>query len=160
MPCGRSARSRARSLLRADHVAGAAFIALGIGVFAISGDLPFGRLSAPGAGMMPKLMTGLMMLFAGLVVLGAASSPPFASLDWSDRNHALLVVVITAGATFAYPRLGFLVTMSLLLFALLVVVERRKILIAAAYSAALTLFAYWLFGKALKSPLERGVLWF
>jgi len=40
------------------------------------------------------------------------------------------------------------------------VVERRNVLIAAAYSLGLTLFAYWLFGKALKSPLERGLLWF
>ena len=41
--------------LRSDHVAGAAFVVFGIVVFALSGDLPFGRLSAPGAGMMPKL---------------------------------------------------------------------------------------------------------
>ena len=50
--------------------------------------------------------------------------------------------------------------MALLVFALLVVVERRNSLIAAAYSIALTLFAYWLFGMALKAPLERGLLWF
>jgi hypothetical protein len=110
--------------------------------------------------MMPKLMTGLMMLFAGLVIIAAKGSPPLAAIDWGDRGHAALVVVITALAVYAYPRLGFLVTMSLLVFALLVVVERRKLLHAAAYSVGLTLFAYWLFGKALKSPLERGVLWF
>ena len=50
--------------------------------------------------------------------------------------------------------------MTLLVFALLVLIERRNVLLAAAYSVALTLFAYWLFGKALKSPLERGLLWF
>jgi hypothetical protein len=50
--------------------------------------------------------------------------------------------------------------MTLLVFALLVVVERRNVWHAAAYSIGLTLFAYWLFGKALKSPLERGLLWF
>jgi hypothetical protein len=60
----------------------------------------------------------------------------------------------------AYRPLGFLITMALLVFALLVVVERRNVLIAAGYSIGLTLFAYWLFGKALKSPLERGLLWF
>jgi hypothetical protein len=31
---------------------------------------------------------------------------------------------------------------------------------AAAYSIGLSVFAYWLFGIALKSPLERGLLWF
>jgi hypothetical protein len=145
----------------ADHVAGAAFIALGIVVFAISGELPFGSLSAPGAGMLPKLAAGLMMLFAGLVILAAKrDGAPFSSIDWSDRGHAALVVAITAAAAIAYRHLGFLITMSLLVFALLVIVERRKALIAAAYAVGLTLFAYWLFGKALKSPLERGLLWF
>jgi hypothetical protein len=147
-------------MLRADHVAGAAFIALGAVVFAISGDLPFGRLSAPGAGMMPKLAAGLMMLFAALVIAGGPPGQNFSDIDWSDRGHAALVVAITAAAVAAYRPLGFLLTMALLLFALLVLVERRNALIAAGYSVGLTLFAYWLFGKALKSPLERGLLWF
>jgi len=146
--------------LRSDHVAGAAFIVFGVVVFAISGDLPFGRLSAPGAGMMPKLMTGLMMLFAAILVVAAASSRPFAAIDWSDRFHALLVVVIAAAAIALYQTLGFLVTMTLLVFTLLVVVERRRLLPAALYSVGLTVFAYWLFGIALKAPLERGILWF
>jgi hypothetical protein len=129
-------------------------------VFALSGDLPFGSLSAPGAGMLPKLAAGLMIVFAALLLVSARESAPLASIDWSDRGHAALVVVITLLAVLAYRPLGFLITMALLVFALLVVVERRKLLIAAAYSIGLTLFAYWLFGKALKSPLERGLLWF
>lgn len=135
-------------------------MALGVGVFAASGDLPFGSLSAPGAGMMPKLVTGLMMLFAGLIVAGAAQSQEFARIDWSDRGHAALVVAISAAAIAAYRPLGFLIAMALLVFALLVIVERRDALVAAGYSIALTLSAYWLFGKALKSPLEHGLLWF
>lgn len=129
-------------------------------VFAASGDLPFGDLTAPGAGMMPKLAAGLMMLFAALVIAGAAGSAELARIDWRDRGHAALVVAITAGAAAAYQPLGFLITMAALVFALLVLVERRNALVAAAYSIGLTLFAYWLFGKALKSPLERGLLWF
>lgn len=129
-------------------------------MLAISGDLPFGSFSAPSAGMMPKLLTGLMILFASILFVGAAQSREFAAIDWSDRGHAVQVVLITAGAVAAYRPLGFLIAMALLIFALLVVVERRNALIAAAYSIGLTLFAYWLFGKALKSPLERGILWF
>jgi putative tricarboxylic transport membrane protein len=146
--------------LRSDHVAGAAFVAFGIIVFALSGDLPFGRLSAPGAGMLPKLLIILMIAFGIALMAGATVSPPFAAIDWSDRGHALLVVIITAVAIALYQRLGFLVTMSLLVFALLAVVERRNLLLAAVYSIGLTLFAYWLFGKALKAPLEQGILGF
>jgi hypothetical protein len=146
--------------LRADHVAGAAFFLLGIVVFAISGDLPFGRISAPGAGMMPKLVAGLMMIFALAIMFGGADSRPFAAIDWSDRWHALLLVAIIAVAVSLYQSLGFLITMALLVFTLLVVVERRHVLAAGAYAIGLTLSSYWLFGKALKAPLERGLLWF
>lgn len=129
-------------------------------MFAISGDLPFGSLSAPGAGMLPKLVVGLMMLFAALILTGAARSEKIATIDWSDRGHAAQIVLITAGAAALYRPLGFVIAMTLLVFTLLVVIERRRVLIAAGYSLGVTLFAYWLFGKALKAPLERGILWF
>jgi len=146
--------------LRSDHIAGAAFIIFGVIVFALSGDLPFGRLSAPGAGMMPKLLVGLMIAFGIALMLGSAASKPFAEIEWSDRNHALMLVAITGVAAVLYQRLGFILTMVLLVFTLLVVVERRHVLHAAAYSVGLTIAAYWLFGKALKAPLEQGILGF
>jgi len=129
-------------------------------IIASSGDLPFGSLSAPGAGMMPKVMAALMILFAVLMIAGARESAPLAEVDWGDRNHAALVLIITGAAVAAYRPLGFLITMVLLVFCLLVIVERRNVIAAAVYSAALTLFAYWLFDKLLRSPLEPGLLWF
>ena len=59
-----------------------------------------------------------------------------------------------------YQTLGFILTMTLLVFTLLIVVERKPLLNAAAYSIGLTMLAWWLFGKALKSPLEQGILGF
>ena len=147
-------------IIRSDHVAGGAFIALGILVFAIGTDLPYGTVSSPGAGMMPKLMAGLMMAFAAAIMLQASRGSTFSEIDWSDLRHAFLLVLITGTAVVLYRPLGFLITMAALVFALLIVVERRGLLPAAIYSASLTLFAYWLFGKALKAPLERGLLWF
>jgi hypothetical protein len=151
---------QAAMTLRADHVAGAFFILLGVAVFIIGDDLPFGRLSAPGAGMMPKLVAGLMMLFAVIIIAGAGSGRPLAAIGWDEVGHAVQVVLITAAAVALYTRLGFLITMTLLIFVLLVVIERRHVVPAALYSIGLTLFAYWLFGKALRAPLERGLLWF
>ena len=58
-----------------------------------------------------------------MVAFGGASSPPLRTIDWSDGWHALQVVAITACAIAAYQPLGFIVTMSLLVFALLV--DRR-----------------------------------
>jgi hypothetical protein len=146
--------------LRSDHIAGAAFVLFGIAVLALSTDLPFGSLSAPGAGMMPKLLLGLMIVFGIALVFGAARSQPFADIDWGDGKHALMVVIISAIAISLYQTLGFVVTMTLLVFTLLMAVERKNILRAAAYSIGLTMIAWWVFGTALKSPLETGILGF
>ena len=146
--------------LRSDHVAGAAFVIFGAIVFAISGDLPFGTVSAPGAGMMPKLLLGLMVAFGLALLLGAAASQPFAEIEWSDGSHAIKVVVIAAAAIAFYQTLGFVITMSLLVFVLLVAVERQPVHYAAAYAIGLTVLAWWLFGKALKAPLEQGIFGF
>jgi hypothetical protein len=146
--------------LRSDHIAGAAFVVFAIAVFLLSGDLPFGSLSAPGAGMMPKLLLVLMIVFGLALIVSAQASAPLATIDWSDRNHALLVVLIAGIATTLYQPLGFILTMSLLVFTLLMVVERKNVLRAAAYSVGLTMIAWWVFGTALKSPLETGILGF
>ena len=146
--------------LRSDHIAGAAFVVFGIVVFALSGDLPFGNLSSPGAGMMPKLLLVLMIAFGIALLFGAAASQPFADIEWSDGAHALMVVAIAGIAITFYQTLGFILTMTLLVFTLLIVVERKPVLNAAAYSIGLTMIAWWVFGTALKSPLETGILGF
>jgi len=147
-------------IIRTDHVAGSAFVALGIGVLALSGDLPVGTLSFPGAGMMPKLVAGLMIVFGLLLVGRAGESAPLASLAWGDLPHAARVVAITAVAIALYQPLGFVITMALLLFTLTFGAERRPVLAAAAFSAGVVALTYLLFAVVLKTPLEPGVLGF
>jgi putative tricarboxylic transport membrane protein len=147
-------------VLRSDHIAGGAFGAFGALVLALSGDLPVGTLSFPGAGMMPKLMAVLLIVFGVLLVIRAGESPPLASLSWSDLPHAARVVLITAVAIALYQVLGFLITMALMLFALTFAAERRHPLAAAAFSIGVVALTYLLFTVALKSPLERGLLGF
>ena len=146
--------------LRADHIAGAFFIGFGILVIALSGDLPFGNLSMPGAGFLPDILAVLTILFGAVLVARAGESKPFATLSWGDFKHAALVVVITAAAVAAFEPLGFLVTDALLIFALLVVIERRGIVPAAAYGIGVVAITYVLFVYALKTPLEPGILGF
>ena len=143
-------------ILGRDHIAGVAFVTAGALVYAFSGDLPWGSLAMPGAGMMPKLVLGLMIIF-GLVLLARGStSPPLSEIDWSDRTHALCLIVAAALATALYTTLGFVLTMSLLLFGLTAAVERRPLIPALAFSLGTALVAFLLFSWFLKSPLPRG----
>jgi putative tricarboxylic transport membrane protein len=146
--------------VRADHVAGAAFVGFGVLVFALSGDLPTGHLSMPGAGFMPRLIAGLTILLGLSLVFRARESEPFASIDWSDLRHAAPVVAITAAAIAVYTVLGFIVTMVLLMLALLTLVERRNIFRAALFSVIVAMGAYGVFAILLQAPLPIGPLGF
>jgi hypothetical protein len=146
--------------LRTDHVVGTAFIAFALVVLAMSGDLPFGTLSFPGAGMMPKVVAGAIIILGLVLILRAGESEPLASIAWGDLSHAVPVIVITALAIAAYQTLGFIVTMTLLLFTLIFGAERRHPLAAAAYSVGITLLTWLLFSVALKTPLETGIFGF
>ena len=153
-------RSAKRMILRRDHVAGGAFIAAGALVFAMSGDLPFGTLASPGAGMMPKLVLGLMMAFGAIILLRAGESPPLAEIAWGDFRHAATVVVVAAVAIALYTTIGFVLSVTLLLFVLLYFIERRSLWRALAVSIGVTVGSYFLFSTLLKSPLPPMPFWY
>jgi Tripartite tricarboxylate transporter TctB family len=140
-------------IVRRDHVAGGAFVVGGIVVLAVSGDLPFGSLASPGAGMLPTLVVGFMVAFGAVLFLRAAASPPLGEIDWSDLPHALRVGLVAAVAVALYTVVGFLVTVPLLLFTLAFAVERKPILQAALFSIGVTALTYGLFAWFLKTPL-------
>lgn len=144
--------------LQADHVAGAFFVAIGLLVIVLSGDLPYGQLSMPGAGFLPRIVAVLIILFGGLLFLRARESPTFSEIAWDDGRHALQVIVITSVAVSLYIVLGFLVTMILMMIALTIVIERKKVLRAAAYSTCVVVVTYITFVHVLRAPLPPGVL--
>ena len=141
--------------LRADHVAGAAFVVFGAIVIALSGDLPVGQLSMPGSGFLPMIVATLTIIFGLVLILRAGESAPFSDLAWEDGKHAAMVTVITAAAITLYEHLGFAITMFLMMVTLLIVIERRHPLYAGAYSIAVVLVTYAAFEWLLKTPLPE-----
>ncbi len=146
--------------LRRDHVAGGAFLVVGALVLAVSGAYPFGTMASPGAGMMPILLAGLMMVFGAAILMRARETPPLSAIDWDDFKHASTVVVVAAVGVGAYAQAGFLVTIPCMLFFLTFVAERRSLLWSAAFSIGVSALAYALFILVLKTPLPRGPLGF
>ena len=142
--------------IRADHAAGAAFVAAGLLIFALSGDLPTGQLSMPGAGFLPKLVAALTIILGAALFWRAGESEPLSRLGWGDGKHALMVVGITAAATALYTRAGFIITMVAMVLALLVIIERRNFIRAAIYGVAVVMLTYGMFIWMLKAPLPTG----
>jgi Tripartite tricarboxylate transporter TctB family len=146
--------------LRADHVTGAFFTGFGLLVLALSGDLPTGNLSMPGSGFLPKIVAVLTVFFGVVLAVRANESKVFATLTWDDAKHAAMVIAITAAGIAVFEWLGFVTTNVLLIFTLLVVIERRRLVPASVYSVGVVLATYALFVYALKTPLGTGPLGF
>ena len=142
-------------IIRADHVAGAAFVLFGATVIALSGDLPIGQLSMPGSGFLPMIVATLTIIFGLMLIVRAKESGPFAQLGWGDGKHAAMVTAITAAAIALYEHLGFFFTMLMMMVALLIVIERRNPLRAGIYCIAIVLFTYVSFVYGLKTPLPE-----
>jgi hypothetical protein len=147
-------------ILRRDHIAGGAFAVASALVLIMSGDLPFGTLASPGAGMMPKLLLVLLIGFGAILIVRAGGSPPLAKIECNDIRHAATVIGLSAVATAVYTTIGFVLSMSLLMFVLLYFVERRMLWRAAVVSVGVTVGSYLLFNTLLKSPLPPMPFWF
>ena len=145
--------------LRTDHITGAIAIVFGIAVIAMSGELPIGSLSFPGAGLWPKLLAALMIVLGVVLIIGARDGEAFAAVRWDDVGHALPVMVTAIVAVAFYETLGFILSMGLMLFAL-ALLKKKPVLHSAAFGAGVSLATYVLFTTLLKSPLERGLFGF
>lgn len=145
--------------LRTDHVTGGIAIAFGILVLAISGELPIGSLSFPGAGLWPKLLALLLIVLGLVLLVGARDGEAFAATRWDDLTHALPVMLLAAVAVALYTTLGFIIAMGAMLF-LLALLKRKPVLHAAIFGAGTSVATYALFSILLKSPLERGLFGF
>ena len=127
-------------------------------MIALSGDLPFGRTSMPGAGFMPILIAILLIVFGTALALRAREGRLFSEIDWDDGRHAAQVLAITIIAIALYATLGFIITMIMMMVAILLIIERRNILRAGVYSIAVVVATYLVFVYLLQSPLPGGVL--
>ncbi len=143
-------------ILRRDHVVGVVLLAVAALTTLASGDLRAGTLGSPGPGMLPYIALGCIALFASALLLGARESPPFAETEWSDLPHAISVAAAALLAVAFYEKLGFLITMTALIFGVLALIERVALWRAALYALAVTLGAKLLLTTLLKSPLPQG----
>ena len=146
--------------VRRDHVAALALLALGIATFLLGQELPFGTAASPGPGMLPYISAGVITALAIVVFLGARASPPFASIEWDDLPHAVIVMIAASAAAGLYATLGFPITIGLLLFGLMFGVERMPLLTSLAITIGIAGGTYLLLGRLLKTPMPQGIFGF
>ena len=146
---------------KADRLSGIAFFVLAVLIIWESNrSLPLGTLHNPGPGYMPTLLALSLAALSVLIALLGRNSPAVASLGWGEGRHALAILAACGFCALCLERLGFRLTMFLLLVFILGVLERLKPITVSAIAAALSLGSFWFFHNLLRVPLPLGPLGF
>ena len=149
---------------RKDYLGGGIFIALGIFIFVTSLSFPELDGGHPGPSLFPRVLAILFILFGGIVVWQGRRSVNAIPEDVSEEaqspvhrfNPVLVIILIAAFIAFANT-LGFFITGSVVLTALMIRL-RVSALKSAALSIFLVAFIYTIFSKGLRVPLPIGYL--
>jgi uncharacterized membrane protein len=144
----------------ADRVAGLALLVLaGLVAWEIR-VLPLGTLRNPGPGYYPLALAILVGALGLLVAWRGAAAVTLRQIEWPELRHAVLILASGVFAALALERLGYRLTILILVLFLLGVVERRKPLAVALVAAVLSFGTHYLFDTLLRVPLPAGVIGF
>jgi putative tricarboxylic transport membrane protein len=136
------------------------FLGLALGAFVESMKLPFGRVSAPGAGFFPAVLAGLLALISLLAFVNAARSANEARLDAERLTWKKIVATVSSLLVFglAFESLGYLLATFLFVIFLLRGVEQRSWALAITVAFSASFLSYVVFGFLLGTPLPTGFL--
>jgi hypothetical protein len=125
-----------------------------------SRQLPLGTFRHPGPAYVPVLLASLLLLFAVLILLTAGRAPKLSSLRWTEWRHALAIFAACIFSVFAIERLGYRLSMFLMLGFLVKFVEKRSWISTLIFAFSLSFGSYFLFYTLLRVPLPQGPLGF
>lgn len=143
-------------MLTRDRVAGSALVLLAVVTAWETRRLPLGTLHNPGPAYMPLLLALLLAALGALVALRGGASPRVAALRWPEAAHAVAILAGCAFAAVTLERLGYRLTVIVLLAFLLGVMERKRPAVVVAVALGLSFSSFFLFSNLLKVPLPRG----
>ena len=143
-----------------DQVAGFILTAVGLIVAWESRNYPFGTLADPGPGYLPFMLGLVLAAFGMLVVLTGRRARTFGFGQFGDAGKTFAVLAGLGFAALALERLGYPLTIIIMLVYYLGVIERRHWLPTVLLSLGMAYGSYGLFAKLLQVQLPRGPLGF
>src|SRR5262245_31960137 len=143
------------SFLTRDRVAGLVLVLAALAIAFEARVLPLGTLHRPGPAYMP-LVTAAPIGFMGALVALRGGRPALKALAWPEARHAALLLAACAFAAYALERLGYRLTVAIMVVFFLGLLERRHPLAVIATAAGLSLGSFYLFSNLLRVPLPLG----
>jgi hypothetical protein len=141
---------------RSDQFSGLMLLALALYVGWENRAYPLGTLQEPGPGYMPLLLAISLGALGLLVAAWGGRTAPLTSIKWGEALRAATILVACGAATFALERIGYRLTVIVLLVFFLGVLERRPPLAVAAVALGFSFASFYIVGDLLKVPLPRS----
>jgi len=139
-----------------DRVAGVALVLIGLVTIWESRVFPLGSLHRPGPAYMPVVLAALLILFGAAVFAMDARIRRLAEVGWPEWRHALAIFGACAFAAWGLERLGYRLTMAVVVAFLLLVVERKGWALGLALTVVMAWGSFFVFDTLLRVPLPRG----
>jgi putative tricarboxylic transport membrane protein len=143
-------------MLTVDRIAGAALALFALLVLWQSRALPLGSLGNPGPAYMPTVLAALLLLDGVAIVALGGDAPRPGTLGFHEWRHVVAIVAACVFAALGLERLGYRLTMLVVLLFLLGVVERKRPVAALVFAVAFAGGTFLLFDGVLRVPLPRG----
>jgi len=143
-----------------DRLSGSVLVLFALLVIWESRRLPLGTFRQPGPAFVPILLALLLLIFGIFVVLTAGRAQLLSSIRWTEWRHAVAILAATVFSVFAMERLGYRLTVLLVLTFLVKLVEKRGWLLSLGFALGLSFGSFFLFYTILRVPLPEGPLGF
>ena len=148
-----NAQAKPKRRVRSDQFSGLMLVALGLYVIWANQPYPIGTIHRPGPGFMPLALAVFLGLMGLLIALGGGRSRPLAEMPWPEAKRAVIILVAAAVAVVALDEIGYRLTITALLFFLMGVIERKRLLTVAILSIGFPLASYYVVADLLLVPL-------
>ena len=139
-----------------DRVSASILTLFALFVILESRHLPLGTFRQPGPAYVPVLLASLLLIFGVLLIFTAGRAPSVWSLRWTEWRHSSAILAACVFAVFGIERLGYRLTVLLMLVFLIKVVEKRGWALSLIFASSLAFGSYYLFYTTLRVPLPQG----
>jgi len=145
-----------RGGLRSDQFSGLMLLALALYVGWANREYPIGTLQEPGPGYVPLLLAIFLGATGLLIALWGIKSRPLSGIQWPEATRAIAILIACGVATLALERIGYRLTIIVLLVFFLGVLERKRPLPVALVSLGFGFASFYVVGDLLRVPLPRS----
>jgi hypothetical protein len=146
--------------LTTDRISGTTLVCFSLLVIWESRHLPFGTFRQPGPAYIPVILAALLLLLGLSLIFISSRAPLLSSLRWTEWRDVLAILAASTFSVFAIERLGYRLTVLLVLGFLVKVVEKRGWMLSLVFAFTLAFGSFFLFYTVLRVPLPEGPLGF